>query len=307
MNWRIPLIILAFATLILVVRGYVATGDGFRLSNIQYEIPYHPEWDVIELDPVQRQLLGHILCQNFSYFGQGEQCYAFLSEDGKWVLKMFILKHLKPSPLLSLVPSVGSLSDYKLAIEKEKGRQLESLLGSYKLAYDCYQAESGCVYVHFNQTNKLNKAVSVTDQSGRQWTVDLDALAFVIQERAVSFRDELDQLLSRNEVNRARQRIQQIFALYFRQYTLGIHDMEKEVMTNNGFVGEKPIHFGVENLILDDSVKMPEIQIEHFVNVSASIYQWLETHYPQYSNELALEMENGLERAYGQKIHIILN
>lgn len=304
MNWRIPFTILTFATFVLFARGYLSNSDDFRISNIQYEIPYHPEWEVTELEPVQKHLLGHILCQNFSYYGQGEQCYAFLSEDGKWVLKMFIFKHLKPSPLLSLVPSVGSLTDYKLAIEKEKGQQLESLLSSYKLAYDCYRPESGCVFIHFNQTRKLNKAVSVTDQMGRQWAVDLDQLVFVVQQKAVPFRDELDQLLSRGDLDRARHRIHQIFALYLRQYTLGIHDREKEVMTNNGFVGEKPIHFGVESLAADEAVKMPEYQIEHLVKVGVSVNRWLEDHYPEYRHELLLEMENVMERVFGQKIYI---
>lgn len=304
MNWRIPFAILTFVTLVLFARGYLTNSEDFRVSNIQYEIPYHPEWEVDEIDPVQGHLLGHILSQNFTYFGQGEQCYAFLSDDGNWVLKMFIFKHLKPSPLLSLVPSVGSLNNYKLAIEKEKGLQLESLLNSYKLAYDCYRPESGCVFLHFNQTQKLNKAVHVTDRVGRQWAVDLDPLAFVIQQRAVPFRDELDQLLSRGDLDRARYRIHQVFALYLRQYILGIHDEEKEVMTNNGFVGEKPIHFGVENLTVDETIKISESQIEHLVRVGLSISQWLEVHYPEYRQELVVEMENGMERVFGEKVYI---
>ena len=284
--------------------GYLTHSDDFRLSNIQYEIPYHPEWEAGELGPVQKHLLGHILCQNFTYLSQGNQCYAFLSEDGKWVLKMFIFKHLKPSPLLSLIPSVGSLNDYKQAIEKEKGSQLESLLNSYKLAYDFYRPESGSVYIHFNQSRKLNKAVSLTDQSGRQWTVDLDQLAFVIQQRAVPLSEELDQLLSRSDIKNASLRIRQIFSLYLRQYSIGIHDGGKSVMSNNGFVGEKPIHFGVECLIVDDRIKMHEKQLEQLVNVSLCIDEWMESNFSEYRSELAMEMEKGLESVFGQKIHI---
>ncbi len=303
MNWRVLLLISVFVILFIVTKWSVANTDDFRISNVQYEVPYHPEWEVESLAPVQKHLLNHILHQHFTYLGKGDQCYAFLSEDGKWVLKMFIVKHLKPSPLFTLIPSVGKLQEYKQSIELEKRQQLEGLLNSYKLAYDVYRPESGCLYMHFNNSQRLNRAVSVTDKLGREWTVDLDPLAFVIQQRAVPLRDEMDQLLSRDNVRRAKKRIRQTIALYLRQYALGIHDWEKDVMNNNGFVGEKPVHFGVEDLIVDESVQSKEAQIEHLVRVCQSMEQWVSSHFPEYRQELIDEMELGLGHVFGQKIH----
>lgn len=278
--------------------------NDFRVSNVQYEVPYHPEWEVNTMNPVQNHLLGQVLKQKFTYLGRGSQCYAFISEDGQWVLKMFKTKHLKPSPLLALIPSIGKFEDYKRSVEADKRCKLETMLNSYKLAYDIYRPESGCLYVHLNQSKKLNKAVLVADKLGRYWTVDLDKLAFVIQQKAVPLRDEMDQLLSRGDLERAKKRIRQTFALYLRQYALGIHDLEKEVMNNNGFVGEKPVHFGVEDLVIDKKIGKKSAQIEHLVKVGQCLDSWISTYFPKYHAELVEEMENDISFVFGQKIYL---
>src|SRR5205085_10468413 len=97
MNIRLKKWIYAlFAILIIfgLSRLYYRLTDDFRIANITYDLPFTPPWKVPHLTLDEYKNLEKILSQTFSYIGKGAQCYAFKSEDGKFVLKFFKFKHL---------------------------------------------------------------------------------------------------------------------------------------------------------------------------------------------------------------------
>src|ERR1700722_581245 len=102
-RWPIKFVWLILAGLLIFfpIRAYYRWTDDFRIANITHDIPYHPEWDT-SLSHEELAQLKSILDQPFTYIGKGAQAYAFASEDGKYVLKFFKFKHLRPNTFLAL-------------------------------------------------------------------------------------------------------------------------------------------------------------------------------------------------------------
>lgn len=264
-------------------------GD-FREGSIRHEISYHPEWEV-DLTPDEQQLLDDILSQHFTYLAKGAQCYAFVSDDDHWVLKIFKFKHLRLPPWLTYVPSIGPIKDYKEEKRKHKNDRLERVFYAHKLSFDRYREESGLLYIHLNPTVPFKQKIQLTDKIGLHRTIDLDGLVFVVQERSTPLDVEMRSLLSQGDLNGARDRIRKIFSLYRRQYELGIYDWGHGVMHNNGFVGEKAIHFDVEKILADDEIGNPVNYSIHLKRVGVKMDKWISKEFPEYRDELRKEID----------------
>ena len=118
-------IILVVVAVFLAALIYYPVTDDFRMGNLVHDMPAHPEWESPPLSPADKQELTRILDQEFSYMGKGAQSYVFGSADGKYVLKFFKFKHLKPSLIVEWLPTIPPLKKYKETQRKRKQRKLQ--------------------------------------------------------------------------------------------------------------------------------------------------------------------------------------
>ncbi len=288
-----------FLTLFGAARVYYRFTDDFRVANMTYEIAHHSDWEIDPLTQVEEEKLNHVLDQTYHYLGKGAQSYVFSSEDGKYVLKFFKFKHLKPSLFYSLIPHVYPLKQFVEKEELRKKRKLNSVFIGYRLSYDLHKDETGLVFIHLNKTNNLNRSVVVKDKIGRSHTIDLDSTVFLVQEKGETLRTVMNNLLNQHQVALAKQRIRQVFDLYLSEYTKGIYDRDHGVMHNVGFVGERPIHLDVGKMIVDDNLKNPNIYKKDLQLIYAKIDLWISMNYPQYYDEVVKDMHEKFLEATG--------
>lgn len=274
-----------------LVRAYYRLTDDFRLANMTYEIPHHPEWEIPSLTKADEENLDQALSQSYHYLGKGAQSYVFSSEDGKYVLKFFKFKHLKPSLFYSLLPPVYPFKTYVAKEEARKERKLNSVFIGYRLSYDHHKNETGLVFIHLNKTDDLHRSVVVKDKLGFAHTIDLDSTVFLVQEKGETLRTVMNTLLSKKQVGLAKQRIRQVFDLYVSEYNKGIYDRDHGVMHNVGFVGGKPIHLDVGKMTQDERLKERRIYAEDLRLIYAKIDLWVRTHYPHYHEEVVKDMD----------------
>ncbi len=277
-------------------RVYYFATDGFHQASITHKIPYNPDWDIPPLTEQEKDRLTQILNQEFTYLAKGAQCYAFLSEDGNYVLKLFKFKHLRPSLLVKMLPPI----EYKKKKIAQKKQRLENVFAAHKLAYEVFRDESGLIYIHLNKTKDLHDTVTLYDKIGMKWMIDLDPFVFVVQEMSIKMRDEMDAILSRGDVERAKERIDQIFEMYLTQYRRGIYDWGHGVMHNNGFVGEKAIHFDVEKLRRDETFKRQEVYKENLDKIAIKMQLWIDLNYPKHFEELSQTIQQKLATIYAK-------
>jgi len=299
---RWPLILALVALGIFgLFRLYYQITDDFRIANMTYEIPFHREWEIPALTAEEKAKIDQIVSQKFSYLGKGAQSYVFLSDDGKYVLKFFKFKHLKPSAFHSLLPRIPPFAHYRDKEEERKKHKLESVFTGHRLAYETHKQESGLVFIHLNKTQNLHRTVTVYDKIGLTSQIPLDDVVFVIQERGETLRTVLNALMKEGNLSLAKQRIRQVFDLYISEYKKGIYDHDHGVMHNTGFIGEHPLHLDIGKLNKDDRLKDPKVYRQDFDLIFRKITLWLRTNYSQEYPEMLEDMQAKYVELFGEK------
>ncbi|CRX37728.1 hypothetical protein [Estrella lausannensis] len=280
------------------IKTFLRVTDDFRLSSITHEMPHKKEWE-ISLNDSQKKELETIFNQRFTYLGKGAQAYAFVSQDGKYVLKFFKFKHLRPNFLLLSVPAIGPLAEWKRERILRKEEKLNSVFGAYRLAWRVHRQEAGLLFIHLNRTDDLKKAVEIEDKIGLKWTVNLDDVTFVVQRRVETSRKIIYGLLKEGRVAEAKDKIHKIFDLYVAEYQKGLFDHDHGVMHNTGFVGEEPIHLDVGKLYEEPSMKIRENALLDIAKIGWKIDQAIKANYPQFADEIRKDIEAYISNAYG--------
>lgn len=154
--------------------------DGFRIHRIYSRLQHDTRWETAAPHSAAKEAVK----QKYTYLGKGAQCYAFASADGKYVLKFFKHQHLSLSPWLEDLWLPGALSALREKSAARKQEKLDANFGSYTLAYERLQQQTGLLAVHLNKTEQQWGSVAIEDVDGNTYRVALDIVEFIIQERA---------------------------------------------------------------------------------------------------------------------------
>jgi hypothetical protein len=188
-------------------------------------------------EPSGRDLdqLRTALRQKYKFLAVGSQSYAFVSEDGKYVIKFFRMKHL--------IPRISDAWN-KGRIEYQR-ENLLSIFKAHKMAYDEYRKDAGLVYIHLNRSGHLETKLTVSDVLGRSHVIDLDQTEFVLQEKAELIFTRLKKLVKQRDKSGVQSAIAAVMDLVKRRIDQGIADHDKAVKHNYGFVGDRPVQLDI--------------------------------------------------------------
>lgn len=271
-------------------RLYNQANDGFRMAHIRYEHPNDPRWDVRSLTDDERFDIRAILQQPFSYLGKGGQAYAFVSQDGQYVLKFFKYRHVRTRPWIDAMAFIPAVDVYRQKRIARKQKQLESAYGSWKLAFDELQEETGLVYVHLNRTDGWLPTVQLIDKLGFSHQVDLDEVEFLMQRRVDMLEPSLEQMIERGQLGSAQRLIDRVLALLQRDYERGYSDRDPCMMRNTGVCQGKPLHVDVGQIGRHEPVTDQEILAKKLFTKTTELREWLTVH----SSELAQYLDEKL-------------
>lgn len=294
LKWGFVAALLIFA----LARLYYALTDDFRLSNIASPIPHQESWEISAPSAEEERHLKQILDQPYFYLGKGAQCYAFASEDGRYVLKFFKFKHLRPSLFIDALPAIGDLKAYKEKQTARKQRKLFGVFRSYKLAYDVDKSESGLIFIQLNKEGNPQRHVTIVDKIGLKYTLDLKDIPFLLQNKGSTLRVVIDSLLKKGDVETAKMRFGQILDLYSVEYSKGIYDHDHGIMQNTGFIGDEPIHLDVGKLEREEKMRDKSFAKQDALLVIGNIDQWVAKHYPQYGEQILNYLNQKIEQLY---------
>ncbi len=225
---------------------------GFSVAKITSDFSCRAEWEAPPLSEEEQKRLNQILSQPFHYLGAGSQSYAFVSQDGKAVLKFFRMKH-----------QIYHLKDlWRGDRSQERKENLFSIYDSHKLAFEEMKEDAGLIYIHLNKTNHLHKKVQVVDRLHRTYWVDLDKVEFVLQEKAELIFDRLKSLMQQNNKAAVNDALVQFMYLIRRRIDKGIADHDKAVKHNFGFIGDRPIQIDVGRIYRGYKPKDSERMLE---------------------------------------------
>lgn len=283
-------------------RLYNRLTDDFRLTHIHYDYPFKSSWQLPLLSENEKKDLMHIFAQPFTYLGKGAQCYAFESADHLYVIKFFKFKHLKPSPLLNIVPPIYPFKSYKKRCEARKKRKLVGVLTSYDQIFQEDREAAGLIYVHLTCTPFFHSSLTLIDKIGLRRQIDLDNVVFLLQKKGETLQDRLDFLLNSGQVEKASKTVTHLLDMYIAEYHKGFIDYDHGVMQNTGFIGDEPFHLDVGKVIKDDRIRSVDNYKKDLKHVIWKIYSWIKKEQPYYSVEFTQLLQEYYSNAVNEPL-----
>ncbi|QVL56806.1 MAG: hypothetical protein KFB93_05325 [Simkaniaceae bacterium] len=231
---------LAFFLCTLTYFTCIKRTKGFCYTKIHSRYGYNDRWDFGTPTKSQEKLLDQIAEQPFSLLGSGKECYAFVSADGEIVVKFFKQKHLRTQYILNYLPVPKVIQALRNETLNRHTVKRKALYQSYQIAYERLPEETGVLYLHLTKTKYLKRAIHIKTPKGKNLTLKLDDMEFMVQKRAYSIFDEI---IAHPE--NGKKTINSILQLIAKRNKKGIGDNDINCERNLGILEGKAIQIDV--------------------------------------------------------------
>jgi hypothetical protein len=271
--------------LILMAGGlYFCTHQqGFSVDKITSRLSYNEAWETPSLSYEQREYLQQqVFPQTFYYLASGKHCYAFVSEDQKYVLKFFKMQNLMPKDLLQDFPS-SLIDKLKNGGGVEEQLLLDRMFLSYKATYEHLRQEAGLIFIHFNKTHDLQSHVTLVDGKGKKYEINLDLFEFVVQYKAEKIYERLHSLVNGGNEEKARKALRSFFQLIALRCEKGFVDQDISIRNNYGFIGDMAVQVDCGTLLQDKSMSYPVNFRSEIMHVAERLDLWALQSHPELS------------------------
>jgi hypothetical protein len=215
---------------------------------------------------------SHLLQGNFRLFGSGGQSYAFISEDGKTILKCFKQHHLT----------------------EKKRRKLQE---SCSLAFHELKTETGLLAIHLEATEDL-PPVTLIDRLGIAHKIDTNTLSFVLQKSAAPLDQTIDACLARQDTPSAEKLIDSFVEITAARYKKGIGNRDPRFQRNCGVIDGKVIAIDIGSFSKKPEIANPRTYKDAVRAELGKFHLWIHNTHP----ELLSYLNASIERVYEEKI-----
>jgi len=241
---------------------------GFRLWKIHSDLPYNPFMEVKE----DVEQMRPILAQPYHFLDSGGECYAFLSEDGQYVLKFFKHHHMQLNSWIDPILPQWELDRRQMRYHR--------FFKSCKLAYEHFQEETGLIFVHLTKSQNLKTKLKIFDPNHIAHLVDLDQLEFTIQKKVTMAKPLLSSLAEAEELEQAKARLDSLLHLIVSRCKAGISDHDAQ-LRNFGFLGTDAVEVDLGSFSPDDSLKSAVGIKRTILHETTKMRKWIKNTYPE--------------------------
>lgn len=264
--------------------------DGFSVARIHSDLPYDPRFDIAPLSVGDQKEIEAALSQQFHYLACGGQCFAFGSEDGKYVIKFFKHRIRKPYSYFMHIPLPAILDKLRQSKLDKALLKLNRDFISYKLAYEELQEETGLVYIQLNKGGAFHRSVSIVDKIGIKHEIPLDGIEFVLQRQGELVHSYIDSLVKTGDLEKTREALHAMLNTIVSRCKKGFFDEDPRIHRNFGFVENKPIFIDVGRFVPDSRRKDPVVYRADLVKITHRFRKWLLETHPEIVNILDEEL-----------------
>ncbi len=264
--------------------------NGFSMHKISSQLSYSDQWNGAVDYGQERELVDEVFEQPFYYLSSGQQCYAFISKDQKYVLKFFKMHKLIPKTWIQDFPS-SLFRNARFNDVQKKKYVLESTFAGIKVAFDYLKDQSALIYIHLNKTKHLKKRVQVFDKLGVRFDIDLDSKEFIVDATAELLYPRLLRLSELKDEEKIRQSVLSLFDLIATRCQRGFADQELVIWNNYGFIGDCAVLIDCGKLFADSEIVYSHNYKREIVNVCEAINDWAQKNCPMVSPILQKELQ----------------
>lgn len=272
-------------------RIFFKRNHSFCVRFIYSSIENRPEWQLPALTPIEEAQLDSILKQKFHYLAKGCHCYAFISEDQKYVIKFHrYASHMRIFPWLNH-PFSYRFSTHRQAILKHNLEKLNENMQGYLNSARFLQNETGVLLVHVNHTDTLRRFVTLVDATQAEYRIPLDNVTFILQHKAHLIYPTLDRLIKEKKIQEAKQVITNVIQLITDSCKKGFIDEDPVLRKNYGLIEGRAIHIDVGDLFKKDRIHLRENYVPHVKEMTESLRVRIEKQYPELLEHYYQEIE----------------
>lgn len=248
--------------------------EGFACLKIASSLRHHPDWDIAPLKEEERTLLAtEVFTQPYSYLARGAQAFAFLSADGKYVIKFFRLYRITPPFWTANWRWPFSLQIYRLARMENRYKKTHKDFSSYKLAFDALRSETGLLWVHLNKSSDWKQQLTIRDKMGITHQLDLDDTAFVVQRYADLFYPKLETCIQKNNLKEAEKILDGVVELLLKRIHARIYDKDPNLTKNFGVLDGAVVEIDVGRF--DRDKELDGTPKEEILRITHHLFEWL--------------------------------
>ena len=229
--------------------------------------------------------------QRFYSFGRGRQSYAFLSEDGRYVIKIPRYGRFR-LPLWLQVVNLEILEPYRKVRYINKQTAKNTLLESFRIAFDSLKEESAIIAVRFPGEKGRGEVIKIADRLGRHYDLPLDKTGFVLQHKKELFNDVLKQILLMNDRQEIVHKLDQILAVIATRARKGIACRDDAFMYNFAFDETQAYQIDVGDFRRPITGNPKDIFVQSVHGSVKPIRAWIEKIDPKLLEVLDQKIEN---------------
>jgi hypothetical protein len=262
-------------------RFFFKQNNSFCLRFIHTCLPSREEFALPP--PTQEELtqLDTILEQPFYYLAKGTHCFAFLSEDARYVIKFHrFASHMRPFPWLNH-PFSYLFGRKRKEIKAYNLKRLHYHFTNYKQSFLNHKEETALLLVHLNRTKTLNRSVTLVDKTGISYEVSLDAVTFILQQKAELIYPTLDTLYAEERFDEAKALLSNIITLITKCCKKGYVDEDPILRKNYGLIDAQAIHIDIGDLIQRPGIEKKENYVPYVKELTAPLRLHLEKQCPE--------------------------
>jgi len=280
---------------LLIISILIASFGCSRPKGFNYKkiVSHHGpaiEWEV---EPqISHGEITAILSQPYRYLGSGNHTYAFVSEDGRYVIKFFKQKHMRTRSWVDFLPIPAKRILYPTGKIDRRTQERNDSYSSYKIAYQMLYDETALVYLHLNKTRHLNLSLELFDQHGDVLTVDLDEMEFLVQRKAELAFDYLKTLYKEGRAEEAESAILSLLDVVAKRNLKGIYDRDLQFFKNFGFIKNQAVEVDIGEFRLDTP---PDDTYQELKTLSYQIRDFLKVHAPKQRKAVEHKINTYLE------------
>ncbi|EKE08774.1 MAG: hypothetical protein ACD_17C00003G0004 [uncultured bacterium] len=216
------------------------------------------------------------LSQTFYYLGRGRQCFAFASEDGKYVLK-FPRTDIYSTPFWARVLPVPTYRTRLESAHKERERLLRN---SFQLSFHFLQEETGLIAVHLGQTEKDSRMLTVVDAAGSTHRFPLYKTSFVLQFKYPLLIPAFSKALEKGDQEGAQKILDALIDVIVMRAKQGILNRDRSFLRNYGYDGRQAYQIDIGSFFTNDQLEETAVYQKSIQDSIDPIQEWLQEKAP---------------------------
>jgi len=242
--------------------------DGFSDRRL-----YRPE---ITEPTVIDEEFTQILSQNFYYLGRGRQCFAFVSEDDKYVLKL-PRTDIYHTPFWVRALPVHS---YRKWFQTMQLKRKQDLLESFRIAFKDLKTQTGILTLHLGTSEPKGQKLTLVDALGYPHRLNLEEVSFILQYKHPLLTQQFLAALEKDEVQ-AKQILDALLTTIAERAQKRVLNRDRSFLRNYGYDGQRAFQIDIGSFFRMEGLQ-GDIAFQKSIRDSTDpIQEWLAEAAPQ--------------------------